>query len=180
MVKSNFQLGQIEFPRFVHLSGKGSIELQGDQPHEESFSIKKFPSFTSLVCLFLSFSVKNSLAKKDSCYEFGNLVVSLLVCWVRCYTWYIHFFVCFLNLYFDFRIFRLGANRRTEVIDEFKANSVQVNDFLRACISQNAQRYVCSHFLFLKCPLPCIPYYLFSTSGISGKPCDPDKLSLFW
>ena len=71
----------------------------------------------------------------------------------------------FLNSYFRFQIFRLGANRRTEVIDEFKANSVQVNDFLRACISQNAQRYVCrSHFLFLKCPLLCIPY-LFSTSG---------------
>ena len=82
--------------------------------------------------------------------------------------------ILFLNSYFHFQIFRLGANRRTEVIDEFKANSVQVNDFLRACISQNAQRYVCrSHFLFLKCPLLCIPY-LFSTSG------KPPPLTVYW
>ena len=36
------------------------------------------------------------------------------------------------------RHLRLGANRRNEIIEELKRNSVPVNDFLRACIAQNA------------------------------------------
>lgn len=40
------------------------------------------------------------------------------------------------------RLLRLGANRRNEVIEELKQNAVQVDDFLKACVSQpNAQRY---------------------------------------
>ena len=40
------------------------------------------------------------------------------------------------------RLLRLGANRRNEVIEALKQNAVQVDDFLKACVSQNAQRYV--------------------------------------
>ena len=36
------------------------------------------------------------------------------------------------------RHLRLGSNRRNEIIDELKRNSVQFTDFLRACIAQNA------------------------------------------
>ena len=39
------------------------------------------------------------------------------------------------------RHLRLGANRRNEIVQELKHNSPQVNDFLKACIAQNAQRY---------------------------------------
>ena len=38
------------------------------------------------------------------------------------------------------RLLRLGANRRNEVIEALKQNAVQVDDFLKACVSQNAQR----------------------------------------
>lgn len=38
------------------------------------------------------------------------------------------------------RHLRLGANRRNEIVQELKHNSPQVNDFLKACIAQNAQR----------------------------------------
>ena len=40
------------------------------------------------------------------------------------------------------RLLRLGANRRNEVIEELKQNAIQVDDFLKACVSQNAQRYL--------------------------------------
>ncbi len=40
------------------------------------------------------------------------------------------------------RHLRLGANRRNEIIEELKVNSPHVNDFLRACIAQNAQGYI--------------------------------------
>ena len=109
LVKSNFQLGQIEFPRFVHLSGKASIELGGDQPHEESFSIKKFPSFTSLVCLFLSFSVKNSLAKKGFLLrirEFSSFIIGLLG--PMLYLIY-PFFCLFSKFIFRFSNFQTGS-----------------------------------------------------------------------
>ena len=38
------------------------------------------------------------------------------------------------------RHLRLGLNRRNEIVEELKMSSAQVNDFLKACISQNAQR----------------------------------------
>ena len=44
------------------------------------------------------------------------------------------------------RHLRLGSNRRTEITNELKLNSAQVNDFLRACIAQNAQSYKLNAF----------------------------------
>lgn len=47
------------------------------------------------------------------------------------------------------RLLRLGANRRNEVIEALKQNAVQVDDFLKACVSQNAQRYIFKIYLVI-------------------------------